>query len=197
MLSYQSLKLLVGFIFLFTSSGWACYQLPFPAKFKTRITQSWHGQFSHRPPYQYSWDLDSKRDTPIHAARSGVVIKSVDTFVQGGGDEKFKPFANHIILKHSDGEHSLYSHLSPHSSLVEVEEKVKRGQLLAKSGCTGWCSAPHLHFEIFRYSGHIKGQRITLPRAILTEAGPVTFAKVGDQLTTMWYPESITCDEEK
>ncbi len=44
---------------------------------------------------------------------------------------------------------TLYAHLS--SIQVEPGDLVQRGQRIAKAGCTGSCTGPHLHFEVHRH----------------------------------------------
>jgi murein DD-endopeptidase MepM/ murein hydrolase activator NlpD len=41
---------------------------------------------------------------------------------------------------------TLYAHLA--SSSVEVGEWVERGERIARAGCSGSCTGPHLHFEV-------------------------------------------------
>jgi len=57
-----------------------------------------------------------------------------------------------MILNHGYGYQTLYAHLS--KTLVREGDRVKRGELIAKSGRTGLVSGPHLHYEV-----HYKGVR--------------------------------------
>jgi len=51
-----------------------------------------------------------------------------------------------VILDHGSGLFTTYSHLP--SSAVHVGEHVRKGQLIARVGSTGWSTGPHLFFEI-------------------------------------------------
>lgn len=51
-----------------------------------------------------------------------------------------------IELNHGFGYRTVYGHLS--STLVKTGSKVKRGDIIAKTGNTGLSSGPHLHYEV-------------------------------------------------
>lgn len=55
---------------------------------------------------------------------------------------------NHVILDLGHGVYALYAHMAPDSVLVDVNDQVKKGQVLGKVGNTGNTSAPHLHFQL-------------------------------------------------
>lgn len=75
--------------------------------------------------------------TPVRAAEAGVI-----TFA---GDD-VKSYGNLVLIKHDNGYISAYAH----NGSVDVKrgERVKRGQVIAKSGQTGNVTSPQLHFEI-------------------------------------------------
>jgi murein DD-endopeptidase MepM/ murein hydrolase activator NlpD len=56
-------------------------------------------------------------------------------------------------LKHGYGYETVYAHLS--KILVREGQRVRRGDMIAKSGRTGLVSGPHLHYEV-RYRGVIQ-----------------------------------------
>ncbi len=57
-------------------------------------------------------------------------------------------FGNYIIVNHADRMQSLYAHLSDHS--VRTGQAISQGQLLGLSGNTGFSTAAHLHFGLYR-----------------------------------------------
>jgi murein DD-endopeptidase MepM/ murein hydrolase activator NlpD len=60
-------------------------------------------------------------------------------------------YGNVLVIDHGSGLATLYGHLSAYS--VTAGQSVGRGAPIANVGCTGWCTGPHLHFEV-RLFGH-------------------------------------------
>jgi murein DD-endopeptidase MepM/ murein hydrolase activator NlpD len=75
--------------------------------------------------------------TPIKAAEEGEVAYA--------GNE-LKGYGNLVLLRHPNGFVTAYAHAS--ELLVKRGDKVKRGQVIGKSGRTGAINSPQLHFEI-------------------------------------------------
>lgn len=87
-------------------------------------------------------DLAAPIGTPIMAAATGEVIV-VKTGGWNGG------YGNYIVIKHSNGTQTLYSHNS--INYVSVGDFVKQGDVIGTVGHTGRVVGPtgnHLHFEI-------------------------------------------------
>lgn len=82
-------------------------------------------------------DIAVKMGTPVAAAASGVVIvASTDVGHYGTA----------VFIDHKNGYITHYGHLS--KILVKVGQKVRQGQIIAKSGSTGRSTGPHLHFTV-------------------------------------------------
>lgn len=81
-------------------------------------------------------DLAAPRGTPIYAARDGVVA-----FAGWKGG-----YGRVVYLDHGGGVTTVYGHAS--SLSVQAGQRVKKGQLIARVGCTGSCTGSHLHFEV-------------------------------------------------
>jgi hypothetical protein len=55
---------------------------------------------------------------------------------------------NHVVLRHSNGEYSVYAHLKAGSVRVRNGDRVLQGAVLAELGNSGNSTEPHLHFSI-------------------------------------------------
>lgn len=86
-------------------------------------------------------DIGVPSGTPIKSIADGFVIAS------NGG---MRGYGNGIFIDHGiiNGKHivSEYGHLS--RFYVNLGDKVKQGQIIAKSGNTGISTGPHLHLTI-------------------------------------------------
>src|ERR1051325_4312052 len=126
------------------------YSLPYAAGTTFKVTQGYHGTFSHTGPDEFATDWKMPEGTPVLAAREGVVVSVKDQFEKGGANRKFEDCANMVVIQHADGTMAHYCHLAPYSAKVRVGQKVRAGDLLAASGNTGFTSGPHLHFAVFK-----------------------------------------------
>ncbi len=111
--------------------------------------------FTSKPRFHYGQDITVSSGTNIYAPSDGVVKYAAR---QGG-------FGKVIKLDHGYGYRTIFAHLS--KFYVKWGQKVKRGDLIGKSGNTGRSAGPHLHYEVHRngvpqnpldyfFSGYIK-----------------------------------------
>ena len=81
-------------------------------------------------------DIGVPTGTPIHAAAAGTVIYC--GWMSGYG--------NLVMIDHGGDLATLYGHQS--RIAVSCGESVTQGQVIGYSGCTGFCTGPHVHFEV-------------------------------------------------
>lgn len=112
------------------------------------LSQGFFGEASHstRVDSHHAVDIAMPEGTPIVAVRSGIVMERENNFTRSGWEAEYANEANFVRVLHADGSMALYGHLAPRSVVVAVGETVGQGQLLARSGNTGFSSGPHLHF---------------------------------------------------
>lgn len=124
------------------------YDFPFQKRKRYKLIQAWGGRFSHNNPKSFhALDFKMNIGEPVHAARSGIVVRSIDNFTENGGRE-LQNNANTIIIKHEDNTFAYYVHLKPEGALVEVGQNIEKGELIGYSGNTGFSTRPHLHLVV-------------------------------------------------
>jgi len=126
------------------------YQLPYAPGSKFRVTQGYNGTFSHTGPNKYSIDWKMPEGTPVYAARGGTVVKVKDDSATGGPSLKYDSFNNYVLIRHEDGTLGHYCHLQKGACGVKAGQLVHAGQLIGRSGNTGFSSGPHLHFCVYK-----------------------------------------------
>jgi murein DD-endopeptidase MepM/ murein hydrolase activator NlpD len=126
------------------------YRLPYGADVSFPIIQGYDAKLSHRGAERFTLDFGMPVGTPVHAARDGVVVLVEDSHDTGCAREECGRLANFVVVLHSDGTTGEYFHLEPDSVRLRVGDRVARGQQLACSGNTGFSTAPHLHFGVYR-----------------------------------------------
>jgi murein DD-endopeptidase MepM/ murein hydrolase activator NlpD len=129
------------------------YRLPYGDDASFPIIQGYGAKLSHHGAERFTLDFGMPVGTPVHAARDGIVALVEDSHDAGCAREECGRFANFVVVLHSDGTTGEYFHLERGSAQVRIGDRVERGQLLARSGNTGFSTAPHLHFGVYR-TGH-------------------------------------------
>ncbi len=95
--------------------------------------------------YHYGVDISASTGTPIHAAKDGTVV----------GVSCGSGYGICSIIDHGGGVATVYAHMSRKGI---SGGHVSQGQVIGYVGCTGFCSGPHLHFEV-RINGSPRNPR--------------------------------------
>lgn len=159
------------------------YSFPFQSKSCVHVSQGFNGRFSHQREHsRYAVDIALPVGTNIVAARDGVVVGVKDDYHMGGVNEYFLDKGNYVTIFHSDGTFASYYHILLGTAAVKPGDQVSTGQLLARSGSSGFSSGPHLHFVVTRNGGF---KQVSLPFQFRSESGngihPVEGLKICDQ----------------
>ena len=109
-----------------------------PLPIKSYVSSGFGGRTS---PITGRWehhngiDIPAPNGTNIYSVNDGTVI--IATYGTGYG--------NYIIVDHGGGKTTMYAHCS--SFVAKVGSNVKKGDVIAKVGITGWCTGYHLHLS--------------------------------------------------
>lgn len=112
---------------------------------QVRVGQLPEGTFSHADAEnRQAIDFAAPVGTPVVAARAGTVMQAEGRFADTGQLDQ----ANLVRILHADGSMAVYAHLQRGSLSVVPGQPVEAGQLIARSGNSGWSTGPHLHFAV-------------------------------------------------
>jgi hypothetical protein len=134
------------------------YALPYEINTSHLLIQGYFSRLSHKE--RVALDFKMKRGTKICAARSGVVVRVKEDGDRGGWNRKYRPYGNVIVIQHIDGTRAGYWHLQQNGALVNVGDTVRKGQVIALSGKTGYTFLPHLHFIVWRFNDRGDWQQV-------------------------------------
>ncbi len=62
--------------------------------------------------------------------------------------ESHYSYGNHVVINHNNGYMTVYAHMS--KIAVKVGQTVSKGQVIGYVGCTGSCTGPHVHYEVWK-----------------------------------------------
>lgn len=134
------------------------YTLPFESGKAHLLVQGYFGKYSHKE--RAALDFKMKQGTKVLAARDGVVTRVKEDEDKGGLNKKYHHQGNNIIIQHDDNSRSGYWHMQKNGILVNVGDTVKKGQVIALSGNTGYTAFPHLHFIAWKFNDKGQWQQI-------------------------------------
>lgn len=118
-------------IFLTTPHGW-----PADGRISSGFGMREHPLF-HVKKLHTGVDISLSLGTPLHATADGVI--SFAGRSAGNG--------NIVVIEHGHGYSTVYAHNT--ENLVRSGQTVKRGEVVAYSGSTGFSTGPHVHYEVW------------------------------------------------
>ena len=95
-------------------------------------------------PIHGSWR--SHNGTDFSAPVGTPIMATSDATIDFIGTQR--GFGNLIVLKHRNDITTHYAHLNGFAKGLAKGQSVNQGDLIGYVGCTGWCTGPHLHYEV-------------------------------------------------
>ena len=109
----------------------------------------------HSGFWTYGYDFTMPIGTIVTAAREGQVILAESGCEDGDGS-----CTNQVAIEHSDGDVTVYTHLTKGGATVEAGARVQAGDAIAKSGNTGYTGrVPAPALLPTPLPGHLDGAR--------------------------------------
>lgn len=133
------------------------------------VTQAHNGEYTHKDAWRHAWDFEITDEHGKTFGNKGDYTKDYycfDKFVVAPADGQIEAvvdniedniigeknlehnWGNTIVIKHHDRLYSKLSHLKQGSIDVKEGNKVKKGDILARCGNSGYSPFPHLHFQL-------------------------------------------------
>jgi len=133
----------------FAADGLVSYALPSLTPALGFVSQGFKDDSMFPERSHRGIDIAGKAGTPVVAAADGTVMFSAWTTY----------FGNCIIVVHPRGFLTFYGHNQV--NLKSPKQEVRRGEPIALLGNSGYSSAPHLHFEIWKDGVPVDPQEFT------------------------------------
>ena len=125
----------------------------YPLEISGEIRITYDESPAHVGNLKYSVDFICKEGLEVKAAADGIVVDLKSDSDSGGENRELEQLGNFIEVRHSQDEYSEYEHLKKGGVVVNIGDKVRKGQTIGYTGATGWLAqlGPHLHFMVGKY----------------------------------------------
>jgi murein DD-endopeptidase MepM/ murein hydrolase activator NlpD len=131
-----------------TAAAAGGYLLPVPAGISAVVTV---GRGGYHQGYEYNafdFALGGDPEFAVAAARGGTVKSARRDSSAHCSDLSCWAEANYVLVDHGDGTQALYLHLAQGKVAVKAGDRVRRGDVIATAGNTGFSTENHLHFQV-------------------------------------------------
>lgn len=141
-------KPIISLQFMERDSSQIC-NLPYPAGESYKITNL-PGDYHHQGLIENAIDFGMQPDSTVLSICAGMVVEVKEDSDIGGCSLGFADDANFVRVQLTSKLRVLYFHLAQNSVQVNVGNKIRIGQELAKVGETGFVCGAHLHIVLER-----------------------------------------------
>ena len=133
--------------------------------------------YAYKSQWHNGIDIGAPNGTPIVASEDGTVafVANQDTVLTNGVAYcRGGAYGKVLVVKHDNNLATLYAHTS--LILVNQGQRVKRGQLIAYVGQSGWATGPHIHYSVFDASTFtLKQSRVCGPMPVGGDLNPFKY----------------------
>ena len=130
--------------------------LRYPVEFRRISSRFSHSRFHPilrvRRPH-YGVDFAARTGTPIRTVADGRV-----TYARWKG-----AYGRLVEVSHGGGMKTRYAHLRRYGPGIRRGVHVKKGQTIGYVGCSGLCTGPHLHFEMWQDNRYVDPLTANVP----------------------------------
>ena len=172
------------------------YRLPYMEGSAFRITQAYGDPLTSHVGHhsQHAIDFAMPENTPVVAARGGIVADVTLEYEAGGISLDLRDKANSVVIVHDDGTVAQYAHLAKRAgTTVKVGDRVKAGVVIGYSGNTGYSSGAHLHFAVTKPEVLADGRvaHVALPIKFYVDTWTLPFEPRRGALVTASYSGNL------
>jgi murein DD-endopeptidase MepM/ murein hydrolase activator NlpD len=135
-----------------------------------KVYQAFDGKWTHKGELRYAYDFVKSIEgklfrgegnllqeyfsyaEPVVSPVEGWVVDLVNDVPDNiiGEVDRINIWGNYLLIRTSEGFYVLIAHLLQHSITVKVGEYVKKDQIVAKCGNSGYSPLPHIHVQVQR-----------------------------------------------
>ena len=132
-----------------SSSTLTNLKLPFPNGKSHRVGQTWSGTFSHHfvgGEHSLDFGMEDGSDNISAVGPGKVMAVKEDSNITCSSNCND---GNYVLVDHGSNFYARYVHFCQNCVAVNVGDNITAGNYnLGYAGNTGWCTSPHLHFEM-------------------------------------------------
>lgn len=132
----------------------------------------------------------------VYAACDGTVVETFDGLPDSDDETDFEQIqrqygeharidGNHVLIRHSGGELTMYSHLQKDSIRVRPGDKVQALTPIGKAGSSGSSSVPHLHFHAMLEGIHGPGIPVQFSNLVSFFGEPCSLNETANLVRTL------------
>ncbi|HEX4774895.1 MAG TPA: GNAT family N-acetyltransferase [Candidatus Saccharimonadales bacterium] len=112
---------------------------------------------AHVGVYEGAIDFGTPVGTTVLAPLDGTVVAVMDEQQEYGSSSEYAHKANYVQIGHAESEISNLVHLEAGSAVVKEGDRIEQGQVVARTGLSGWMTDPHLHWDVIRKDVSVTG----------------------------------------